>query len=146
MSQDRSTLPAVAKATGLFFGFVVAVESIGAFISSRTLAKHLFGLPHDQPSAAPAGPNKRLDPSRRGSSASLGLVGLSHGLSWAILKYGHGDAVRSWNWYHRYCCRLEQWGEARPLCASGWEHHLGSCRWISCVCCRSGLNSTAHDE
>ena len=54
MSQIQLALPFVAKAAGVLFGLVVTVESIGAFTSSRTLAKHFFGLPHDSAPDSPA--------------------------------------------------------------------------------------------
>src|ERR1700722_17397297 len=45
MSQFQSALPVIAKATGVFFGLIVEVESLGAFTSPRSAAKYFFGLP-----------------------------------------------------------------------------------------------------
>ena len=78
MLQDQSTLPTVAKATGLFFGLIVAFESLGAFVSSRTLAKHFFGLPHDQPSDSPA-----WAPDKAPNNVWIPVVG-ARALAWAL--------------------------------------------------------------
>jgi Domain of unknown function (DUF4267) len=54
MSQFQSVLPIIAKATSIFFGLVVTVESLGAFTSPRRAAKYFFGLPDDQTPDSPA--------------------------------------------------------------------------------------------
>ena len=78
MSEFQSALPAIAKTTGLFFGLVVTAESLGAFISSRILAKYFFGLPHDQPSISPA-----WAPEKAPENVWIPVVG-ARALGWAL--------------------------------------------------------------
>ena len=91
MSQFQSALPVIAKATGVFFGLIVAVESLGAFTSPRSAAKYFFGLPHDQTPDSPA-----WAPDKPPKNVWIPIVG-ARALGWAssVLALAYDGQFRS---------------------------------------------------
>jgi hypothetical protein len=91
MSQLQSALPIIAKATGIFFGLVVTVESLGAFTSPRSAAKYFFGLPHDQTPDLPA-----WAPDKPPKNVWIPIVG-ARALGWAssVLVLAYVGQLRS---------------------------------------------------